>query len=125
MSSGGRSMRKTCLLIARLLPRYGDRWSVSSEYATTDPVPVSRRRRSIGGEPLTQLGERGTSRVDMDAPGRTDPRRMAWRGAPSHAKLSTLDCAPLPSACAAPHVVTLARPASERRPDRPAARRSG
>ena len=38
---------------------------------------------------------------------------MAWRGAPSHAKLSTLDCAPLPSACAAPHVVTHARPASD------------
>ena len=38
---------------------------------------------------------------------------MAWRGAPSHAKLSTLDCAPSRSACAALHVVTHARPASD------------
>ena len=41
-------MRKTYLLIARLI-----RWYDGRMNATTDPVPVSKRRRSIGGEALT------------------------------------------------------------------------
>ena len=41
-------MRKTYLLITWLI-----RWYDGRMNATTDPVPVSKRRRSIGGEALT------------------------------------------------------------------------